>query len=110
MPVFVTSLIKNIDCYGTTFRSRWADEPMTARSFHAYCIGTPKSGTHSIAEVFGTRYRVAHEPEYDLLIETILSASSGAIDHSRLAKFVRARDKQLNLELECSHPLFYLLD
>src|SRR6185369_15164463 len=80
------------------------------RRFHAYCIGTSKSGTHSIAEIFGGYYRVAHEPEYEQLIEMIIGASSYALSQAQMAEFVRSRDQQLKLELECSHPLFYLLD
>jgi hypothetical protein len=81
-----------------------------ARRFHAYCIGTSKSGTHSIARIFGRRYRVAHEPGYQQVIDMILDASSGATSQSQLAEFVRSRDSQLRLELECSHPIFHLLD
>jgi len=81
-----------------------------ARRFHAYCIGTSKSGTHSVADVFGRYYRVAHEPEYEQVIDMILAASSGALSQSQLAKFVKSRDSRLRLELECSHPLFHLLD
>lgn len=81
-----------------------------ARRFHAYCIGTSKSGTHSVAEIFGRRYRVAHEPDYQRVIEMILAASSGSANESQLAEFVRSRDSRLRLELECSHPTFHLLD
>ena len=83
---------------------------MKARNFHAYCIGTSKSGTHSVAEIFGKRYRAAHEPEYEELIDMILRASSGAASEAELSEFVRSRDQRLGLELECSHPLFHLLD
>lgn len=83
---------------------------MNARNFHAYCIGTSKSGTHSVAEIFGKSYRAAHEPEYEELIEMIARASSGAASQMELREFVRARDQRLKLELECSHPLFHLLD
>jgi hypothetical protein len=40
----------------------------------------------------------------------ILDASSGAASRSQLAEFVRSRDSQLRLELECSHPVFHLLN
>jgi len=80
------------------------------RRFHAYCIGTSKSGTHSIAGIFGRRYRVAHEPGYRQVIEMIIDASSGAASQSQLVEFARSRDNCLRLELECSHPIFYFLD
>jgi hypothetical protein len=81
-----------------------------ARRFHAYCIGTSKSGTHSIAEVFGSRYRAAHEPEYEQVIEMALAASSGEASPSQMVEFIRSRDGRLRLEMECSHPLFHFLD
>jgi hypothetical protein len=53
---------------------------------------------------------VAHEPGYEQVIKMILDASSGLASQSQVAEFVRSRDGQLGLELECSHPLFHLLD
>ncbi|HKB69001.1 MAG TPA: sulfotransferase [Pyrinomonadaceae bacterium] len=81
-----------------------------SRRFHAYCIGTSKSGTHSVAEIFGRRYRAAHEPGVEQLIDMMLAASSGKASQSQLVEFVRSRDSRLRLELECSHPLFHILD
>lgn len=81
-----------------------------ARRFQAYCVGTSKSGTHSLAAVFGRHYRAAHEPEYEQVINTAIAASRGVLGERRLADFVRERDARLGLELECSHPLFHLLD
>jgi hypothetical protein len=83
---------------------------MNARNFHAYCIGTSKSGTHSVAALFGKRHRAAHEPEYGELIEIILRRSRGAAGEAELKEFISSRDRRLGLELECSHPLFHLLD
>lgn len=86
----------------------WRRRP--ARSFRAFCIGTSKSGTHSVAEIFGKHYRAEHEPEYELLIEMLLAASSGEVSQGQLAEFVRSRDSRLDLEIECSHVLFHVLD
>src|SRR5258706_2052368 len=80
-----------------------------SRRFHAYCIGTSKSGTPSVAEIFGRRYRAAHEPGVEQLIDMMLAASSGKASQSQLVEFVRSRDSRLRLELECSHPLFHFL-
>jgi Sulfotransferase domain len=63
-----------------------------------------------VAEIFGRRYRAAHEPGYEQLIEMIFDAARGAADQARLGEFITARDGRLRLELECSHPLFHLLD
>jgi Sulfotransferase domain len=80
------------------------------RRFHAYCIGTSKSGTHSVANLFHRHYRVAHEPGYERLIDMILDASSGLASQNQIAGFVRSRDNLMRLELECSHPLLHVLD
>ncbi len=32
------------------------------RNFHAYCVGTDKSGTKSLAAILQKNYRSAHEP------------------------------------------------
>ena len=79
------------------------------RRFHAYCVGSVKSGTHSIAAMFGANYRAAHEPESAEFIETILSASQGTLTESECRQFLIQRDLRLWLELEASHLLGYLL-
>lgn len=81
-----------------------------ARRFHAYCVGTPKSGTHSVAKIFGTRYRVAHEAAYEPVIRMILAAADGSASRDQLLEFIRSRDRTLNLEMEASHLLVHLLD
>jgi len=40
------------------------------RAFHAFCLGTPKSGTHSIANMF-KGYRASHEPNEVFMINLI---------------------------------------
>jgi hypothetical protein len=81
-----------------------------ARRFHAYCVGTPKSGTHSIAKIFGGGYRAAHEAAYEDVIGMISAAADGSAGRDQLADFIRSRDLSLNLEMEASHLLVYFLD
>jgi hypothetical protein len=81
-----------------------------ARRFHAYCVGAPKSGTHSIAKIFGGSYRAAHEAAYEPVIGMILAAADGSAGRDRLVEFIRSRDRSLGLEMEASHLLFYFLD
>ena len=83
---------------------------MKARTFHAYCVGTSKSGTHSVADIFGRHYRAAHEPEYEQLIEMLVRTASGVVSRTELTDFIHSRDRKIGLELECSHPLFHVLD
>lgn len=79
------------------------------RRFHAYCVGSVKSGTHSIAAMFGVNYRAAHEPESAEFIETILASSQGTLAEFERRQFLIQRDLRLWLELEASHLLGYLL-
>jgi hypothetical protein len=94
---------------------RLASRPIAAvrpyvrpRRVHAFGVGAPKSGTHSLAGMF-RRYRAAHEPENDLLIPAILrSDPAGPVPDADV--LVRARDRRLWLELESSHLLLHLLE
>lgn len=81
-----------------------------AGSFQAYCIGTPKSGTHSIAKIFSQNYRAAHEPIYEPMIKMLLDAADGSVSQNELVEFIRSRNRSLRLEMESSHLLFYFLD
>ena len=74
---------------------------------HIYCIGAPKTGTMSIAEVFGDRYRAAHEPEPKENIEVILAFESGEIDPEEMMEWVRVRDQLLCLDCEAAHYLVF---
>lgn len=38
------------------------------QKFRAYCVGTAKSGTHSVSAIFEKNYRASHEPEGAQLI------------------------------------------
>lgn len=80
------------------------------RRFHAYCVGTAKSGTHSIADLFRTNYRAKHEPETEELISTLLDAQNGLVSRKKLSKFVKLEDKLLWLELNSSSFNYWLLD
>ncbi|CAN5784568.1 hypothetical protein BH23GEM9_BH23GEM9_29150 [soil metagenome] len=79
------------------------------RRFQAYCIGTAKSGTASIAEIFRPGYRVGHEPDAELLIERILSSAAERGERAD-ADFLRARDRRLRLELDSSQLNLYLAE
>lgn len=80
------------------------------RKFHAYCVGTAKSGTHSIAEMFSLNYRASHEPEGKLMIDMILAASNGSITKIEQTEFVKKRDKRLWLEMESSQLTYFFID
>ena len=78
------------------------------RKFHAYNIGTGKSGTHSISGIFQSNYRAAHEPEHYLFIQWLLENNISYYSEIGEA-YVRQRDNELNLELEASGLLSFLV-
>ena len=79
------------------------------RRFHAYCIGTPKSGTHSIAAVFA-RYRTAHQPLRETLNAIILARLEDNLPDAQAAERVREWDRRLWLEMTSECNTYFILD
>jgi protoheme ferro-lyase len=80
------------------------------RRFQAYCLGTAKSGTPSIAEIFNPNYRALHEPESEELIAKVLAAQNSQQSKSALLEYVKRRDRNMRLELDSSQLNYFLLD
>lgn len=88
----------------------WRFVPRTReRRFHAYCVGAPKSGTHSIGTVFH-RYYAAHEPKPRDLILHILRKESGRMTPEECRAYVERRDRSLRLEMESNNNLVFFLE
>ncbi len=79
------------------------------RAFHAYCAGMAKSGTHSIAGIFGG-HRAAHEPEAAELIDRVLAVAAGRGDDADLRRYVRQADRRLRLEMSSSQLNYFVID
>ena len=80
------------------------------RRFQIYCIGAPKTGTVSIANIFSSKFRTKHEPRYLEFARLIEWRMTGHVSKSDLRKFFRERDWSLWLECESSHPLAWFCD
>lgn len=78
--------------------------------FHAYCVGTAKSGTHSVAGMFEDRYRAAHEPEDEDFLGLFLEVQAGRTAPEELVQAVHCLQDRLRLELNSSSFNFWLLD
>lgn len=74
-----------------------------------YCIGTAKSGTHSIDELLSSHLRSAHEPESEEVIEMILANAAGHLDEAEMVYYLLQRDRRLSLELDSSHLNVFFL-
>jgi hypothetical protein len=75
-----------------------------------YCVGTGKSGTHSIAAMFSGTVRSRHEPRAVQLMEQILARASGRTSDREFAEWLHQRDRELALEVDSSHLNYDILD
>ena len=75
------------------------------RRTHLYCVGLPKSGTHSLAAMFEDRYRARHEPQLSYISWLKSEHRAGRIDDAALRRYLNHRDLVLWLELESSAGL-----
>jgi hypothetical protein len=80
------------------------------RKSRLYCVGTAKSGTHSIAAMFDDTVRTGHEPDSEQIICKILDISRGHINEADLVSFIHSRDKRLCLDVDSSQLNFFLVD
>jgi hypothetical protein len=80
------------------------------RKAHLYGVGTAKSGTSSIATIFGDQLKSAHEPESDRTIDLILSRAAAHIDEDAFCRYVHKRDRRLWLDVDSSQLNVFLLD
>lgn len=79
------------------------------RKFHAYCVGTPKSGTHSIAGLLSS-YKSQHEPAKEQYINSVLLFVGGLINNDVLRDFTRSIDVELCLEMNSSNLNEFYID
>lgn len=88
----------------------WLRPVVQPRHFHAYTIGTAKSGTTSFAYMFRDSYRSGHEPDMSRTLEMILDVGHRKTrDASDLKCFVSRQDRELWLEMNSSQLNYFLL-
>lgn len=74
-----------------------------------YCVGTAKSGTHSIADLFCDQFRAQHEPESLELANMILAAANNTVDEKPFLDYLIKRDQRLNLQVDSSQLNFFII-
>ena len=73
------------------------------RRFHAYVVGLPKTGTVSLAAVFGN-YRSLHEFHQRETHQEIIKLNQGQISKKEFSQFIRKRDFLAGfLEMDAAH-------
>lgn len=92
------------------FRGSWLFRATHRRRVHLYGVGTPKSGTHSIAAMFNGTLRAAHEPERRLLNDLAIRMAQGKTGPDEAAKILRRRDRRLWLEVDSSAANVHVLE
>ena len=75
------------------------------RPVHVYGIGAPKTGTKSIAAIFGASFRSMHEARYHQFLDVLPRRMSGEMGDEEARLWLRERDATLWLECEAAHPL-----
>ena len=84
-------------------------QKVVKRRFRAYCFGTPRSGTTSIAGVFKQNYLAYHEPDYARSIRTVMAYRSSRLSKHDLSAFLTSHDTRIWLELESSNILSHVV-
>lgn len=74
--------------------------PTKARRFHAYGIGTFRSGTVSLSELFASHYRAAHEADVYYLTRQLVRLEQGSLEDEQFDDWLFKRDAALQLEME----------
>lgn len=87
----------------------WLRPHVRPRRFHAFGVGMPKTGTHSLAAVF-SRYRAWHEPEMERFMQIIKARADGELSDSAARDYIRQLDRRLWLELNASWINYFLVD
>ncbi|MES1925710.1 sulfotransferase [Salinisphaera sp. T31B1] len=83
---------------------------VSPRRTHAYCVGTAKSGTHSINAFIKPPLTAAHELESERTIETIIARRDGQLSDRQLDRFLLKRDRRHRLDVDSSQLNFFFLD
>jgi len=83
---------------------------LTPRQLNAICVGAPKSGTTSIANLFSKNYRYDHEAERKEHVEFIHSHFSNKVSDNEYIQYLLKRDNRLWLDIESNCFLGYRPD
>ena len=80
------------------------------RRIHAYCVGAGRSGTTSMAGIFSSCYRTAHEPHQKESFTIICALLKGMISKQDFRRYAVHLDNKLQLEFNSSFLNAWALD
>jgi hypothetical protein len=75
---------------------------LRVRRAQVFCVGTAKSGTHSIASMFSRNVRKGHEKEALEFIDAFFRWREGRMTEREYREWLVARDRELALEIDSS--------
>ena len=101
----VRSFLVRHPTLGRAVRSRYHP-----RWIRLYSVGAPKTGTMSVARLFGPRYRGAHEGTYLEAIDYLARRRAGTVSEDELRQWLRRRDVEVWSGCESSHVLCWFSD
>jgi hypothetical protein len=84
--------------------------PLRVRRSQVYCVGTAKSGTHSIYSMFSRNVRAGHEKETLELVDVYFRWHEGHITEREFRDWIIARDRDWALEMDSSWLNILILD
>ncbi len=87
----------------------WTFPLLRPRRFHAFGVGMPKSGTHSLQAIFDG-YRTWHEPRIVRFMEIVRRRSDGDLTDAQARDILRGLDRRMWLELNSSYINYFLLE
>ena len=87
----------------------WTFPLFRPRHFHAFGVGMPKSGTHSLNTIFGG-YRARHEPKMVRFMEIVRRRSEGDLPDTQVRDILRGLDRRMSLEFNSSYINYFLLE
>lgn len=87
----------------------WTFPVLRPRRFHAFGVGMPKSGTHSLEAVFGG-YRAWHEPRMAQFMQIARQRTEGELTDTRAREILRGLDRRMWLEFNSSWINYFLLE
>jgi len=76
--------------------------PLRVRRTRLFCVSIAKSGTRSIGRMFSRNVRAAHEARVLPLIDKFFDWRNGRISEADMSEWLRARDRELALEVDSS--------
>ncbi len=90
-------------------KRRWLGRQRVRRT-RVFCVGTAKSGTHSICSMFSGNVSAAHEPQAYQLIEKYFDWHESRIDEREFHTWLRGREHELALEVDSSWFNILIID